>query len=93
MDAKLQELAGRGVASPCNTVTTDDASSAAVDSVSDIPQVSIDRLQQTNLNLREAIIKYEAIVDYLERLWDIKVMLANYNTVNYEAIVDYLERL
>ncbi len=34
-------------------------------------------------------VKYEAVVDYLERLWDVKVMLAIYNTANYEAIVYY----
>ena len=45
----------------------------AVSPAQSIPQESIARLHESRLNLQEAIVKYEAIVDHLDRVWDDKV--------------------
>ncbi len=63
---KLQEGAGD---SSVNAGMFDQATNRAPG----IPASSVHALTATHLNLRDAIIKYEAIVNYLERIWAAKV--------------------
>ena len=51
------------------------------------PTSSVLQLAETHLDLREAIIKYEAIVDYLERLWAHKVC-AKFLLLFFVGLVD-----
>lgn len=38
-----------------------------------VPQQSVHRMHHARLNLQEAIVKYEAIVDHLDRVWQDQV--------------------
>lgn len=75
MDSKLQEHAAAAGGDSSSITSEKEEGKLPWPRDADTPTSSVLRLAETHLDLREAIIKYEAILDYLERLYAEKVVL------------------